>query len=78
MTSNAALKSKSRPKRATAGAARKRRRAADAALERRLRPVVRKLLDEMLEDRMDYVESQASLADGVPISADEVWKRLGI
>jgi hypothetical protein len=78
MTSSVALKSKSRAKRGSAGAAKKRRRAADAELARRLRPVVRKLVDEMLEDRMDYVESLASLADGSPIPADDVWKRLGI
>jgi len=58
--------------------AKRHRRASDAALERRLRPAVRKLLDEMLGDRLDYVASEASLADGSPVAADEVWKRLGI
>jgi hypothetical protein len=48
------------------------------AVEHRLRPVVRKLLDEMLEDRPDSIESEASLADGSPLPADEVRKRLGI
>ena len=55
-----------------------RRSRSDAALEKRLRPVVRKLLDEMLVDRIDFAESEASLADGAPIPADLVWKRLGI
>jgi hypothetical protein len=54
------------------------RRKADAALERRLRPIVGKLVAEMLEDRLDSLESEASLADGAPVPADEVWKRLGI
>jgi len=76
MSPTATAKSKSRPKKQAAAA--KRRRSADAALERRLRPVVRKLLDEMLGDRLDYVASEASLADGAPIPAAEVWKRLGI
>ena len=78
MTSSTALKRKARPKRAATRTTKKRRQSADAALERRLRPVVRKLLNEMLADRMDYVESEASLADGSPIPADDVWKRLGI
>jgi hypothetical protein len=58
--------------------AKRRRRASNAALERRLRPVVRKLVDEMLGDRLDYIASEASLAHGSPIPVGEVWKRLGI
>ena len=78
MSSTSATRPKSRPKKSAVAGANKRRRASDAALERRLRPVVRKLLDEMLGDRLDYVASEASLADGSPIPAAEVWKRLGI
>jgi len=78
MSSTSATRPKSRPKKPAAASATKRRRASDAALERRLRPVVRKLLDEMLTDRLDYAASEASLADGSPIPAAEVWKRLGI
>ncbi len=74
MTPSSAQATKSRPKKPT----KKRRRESDAALERRLRPVVRKLLDEMLGDRLDYAASEAALADGAPIPAAEVWKRLGI
>ncbi len=67
-------------KRRSAGGRRKpsRRLGTDAELERRLRPVVQKLLDEMLIDRIDFAESEASLADGAPVPADAVWKRLGI
>jgi hypothetical protein len=52
--------------------------ASDEVLERRLRPVVRKLLDEMLADRLDYLASEASRADGKPLRADDVWNALGI
>ena len=31
-----------------------------------------------IEDRLDYLESEASLADGRPIPAEEVWKELGL
>ena len=78
MSPTTTAKQKSRPKKSAAAGANKRRRNSDAALERRLRPVVRKLLDEMLGDRLDYAASEASLADGAPIPAAEVWKRLGI
>ena len=33
---------------------------------------------ESIEDRLDYLESEASLADGKPIPADKVWKELGL
>jgi hypothetical protein len=33
---------------------------------------------ESVEDRLDVLESEASLADGKPIPADAVWKELGL
>jgi hypothetical protein len=33
---------------------------------------------ESIEARLDYLESEASLADGKPIRADKVWKALGL
>jgi len=33
---------------------------------------------ESIEDRLDYLESEASLADGKPIPAEKVWKDLGL
>ena len=33
---------------------------------------------ESIEDRLDYLESEASVADGKPIPAEEVWKSLGL
>jgi hypothetical protein len=39
---------------------------------------MRKLLVEMLVDRIDFAESETSLADGAPIRADDVWMKLGI
>jgi hypothetical protein len=32
---------------------------------------------EPLEDRLDYLASESSLADGSPIPAEDVWKKLG-
>jgi hypothetical protein len=31
-----------------------------------------------LEDRLDYLESEASLGDGKPVPASRVWKELGL
>jgi hypothetical protein len=33
---------------------------------------------ESIEDRLDYLESEASLTDGKPIPAEQVWKQLGL
>ena len=33
---------------------------------------------ESIEDRLDYLESEASIADGRPIPAGRVWKELGL
>lgn len=49
-------------------------------LDQRVRRIVREVVREELEpleDRLDYLASEASLADGDPIPAEEVWKRLG-
>jgi hypothetical protein len=44
-------------------------------------PIVKELVAEELEpleDRLDYLESEASLGDGGPIPAGKVWKDLGL
>jgi hypothetical protein len=33
---------------------------------------------ESIEDRLDFLESEASLADGKPVPAVVVWKDLGL
>ena len=52
------------------------RRKPAESLDQRVRRIVREEL-EPLEDRLDSLASEASLADGSPIPAEEVWKQLG-
>ena len=44
-------------------------------LEKILRPLVRKLVAEAIEDRLDYLESETA-AEGPGIPAGEVWRKL--
>ena len=65
---------KSAPARSRTGARPSRRKGAenlDQKVRRIVRQVVREEL-EPLEDRLDYLASEASLADGNPIPAEEV------
>jgi hypothetical protein len=64
-----------RPKRVGSAPSRNARR---KELEDVIRPIVREVVAEELEDRLDYWESEASLADGDPLPAEEVWKKLGL
>lgn len=48
----------------------------DAKVRRLVREAVREEIG-LLEDRLDFLASEASLAEGDPIPADEVWKKLG-
>ena len=59
------------------GRARPSRRKSGESLDQKVRRIVREEL-EPLQDRLDYLASEASLADGSPIPADEVWKKLGV
>jgi len=52
------------------------RRKTAESLDQRVRRIVREELGP-LEDRIDYLASEASLADGSPIPAENVWKKLG-
>ena len=64
----------------TRGRAKASKRGAAESLDRRVRRIVREVVreePEPPEDRLDYLGSEASLADGAPVPAEEVWEKLG-
>ncbi len=73
MASKTGPKRKSAPAR-TRGARRPSARPRRETLDDRVRRIVR----EELEDLRDVLASEAALASGDPIPAEEVWKRLGL